>query len=132
MPSAREVAAAALKVLEDYMAAFNARDFEAFEATINHPHVSLGAGAPVVTERGRPIPAWAATDPASDWSHSTLDRRAVIHAGAAKVHIDARITRFRRDGSVIGTYDVLYVVTLENGRWGMKALSGLETPGPVD
>ena len=48
--------------------------------------------------------------------------------GDDKVHIDARITRHRRDGSISGTYDVIYVVTRENGRWGMKALSGLPAP----
>jgi hypothetical protein len=122
---------AALRVLDDYMAAFNARDAEAFEATINHPHVSIGLGPPVVIERGGRLPAWADTGPDSDWSHSTLDRRNVIHAGADKVHIDARIARYRRDGSIIGTYDVLYVVTRENGRWGMKALSGLAAPHPA-
>ncbi len=118
-------AAAALKVLEDYMAAFNARDADAFEATINHPHVSLGPGAPVVTGPGRPIPAWSATDHSSDWSHSTLDRRQVLHDSDDKVHIAARTTRHRRDGGVIGTYDVIYVITCEGGRWGMKALSGM-------
>jgi hypothetical protein len=123
-------AKAALDLLDAYMAAFNARDLEAFEATLNHPHASIGAGALVVTEAGRPSPAWAATGPKSDWGHSTLDRRSVIHAGPDKVHIDARITRFRRDGSPIGTYDVVYVITRENGSWGMKALSGLEAPPP--
>lgn len=116
--------ASALKLLDDYMAAFNARDADAFEATFNHPHVTIGRGAPVVTERGRPTPAWTFTAASSDWSHSTLDRRTVIHACEDKVHIDARITRHRRDGGVIGTYDVVYVITLEDGHWGMKALSG--------
>ena len=122
-------AAAALAVLDAYMAAFNARDLAAFTATINFPHVSVGAAEITVTEAGGRIPAFAATDPSSGWSYSTLDRARVVHADADKVHIDARITRHGVDGSALGVYDVIYVVTREDGRWGMKALSGLPARG---
>jgi hypothetical protein len=58
-----------------------------------------------------------------DWHHSAWERRALIHAGADKVHIDTRFTRYRADGSVIGAFDSIYVVTCENGHWGVKARS---------
>ena len=125
MDGGGDPASAALSVLGAYMAAFNARDLDAFNATINFPHVSIGVGDLVVTEAGGRTPAFGVTDPASDWSHSTLDRVDVVHAGADKVHIDARITRHGKAGQAMGAYDVIYVVTREGGRWGMKALSGL-------
>ena len=34
-----------------------------------------------------------------------------------------RFTRYRKDGSVISGYDSIYVVTCENGHWGVKARS---------
>ncbi len=121
-------AAAALAVVEAYMTAFNAQDLEAFTAQIHFPHVSFGPGAPVVTPEGGVIPAFHAVGPGSDWSHSTLEQARVIQADADKVHLTCRVTRHRLGGGIIGTYDVLYVIARENGRWGMKALSGLRAP----
>jgi hypothetical protein len=31
--------------------------------------------------------------------------------------------RYRKDGSVIGGFDSIYVITCENGHWGVKARS---------
>ena len=58
-----------------------------------------------------------------DWDHSAWERREVIHAGADKVHIDTRFTRYRKDGSVIGGFDSMYVVTNQDGHWGVKIRS---------
>jgi hypothetical protein len=113
--------AAAMSCLDDYMAAFNGRDIDSFEATFNFPAVGLASNAPTIIERGHHTAAIYATGRLADWSHSTWDRRDVIRSGADKVHIDTRFTRYRADGSVIGTFDCLYVVTRENGHWGVKA-----------
>ena len=59
----------------------------------------------------------------AEWDHSEWDRREVIHAGPDKVHIDTRFTRYRKDGSVIGGFDSIYVVNRENGKWGVKIRS---------
>jgi hypothetical protein len=59
----------------------------------------------------------------ADWDHSAWDRREVIHAGPDKVHIDTRFTRYRKDGSVIGGFDSIYVVTRQDGHWGVKIRS---------
>jgi hypothetical protein len=58
-----------------------------------------------------------------DWHHSGWNRRKVIHAGKDKVHIDTRFTRYRADGSVLGEFDSVYVVTDEGSHWGIKARS---------
>ena len=39
------------------------------------------------------------------------------------VHIDTRFTRYRADGSVLVSYDSLYIVTKQSGRWGVLARS---------
>jgi hypothetical protein len=59
----------------------------------------------------------------AEWDHSAWERRNVIHAGPDKVHFDTRFTRYRKDGSVIGGFDSIYVVTCEDGHWGVKARS---------
>jgi len=115
--------AAAQKVLDDFMAAFNARDVEAFEATFNFPSVRLASNALVLIEKGYHKPEMFGRGALSEWHRSGWDRRAVIHAGPDKVHIDTRFTRYRADGSVIGHFDSIYVITCENGHWGVKARS---------
>ena len=59
----------------------------------------------------------------AEWDHSAWERREIIHAGADKVHVDTRFTRYRKDGSVIGGFDSVYVITKENGHWGVKIRS---------
>lgn len=114
---------AAQRCLDDFMAAFNARDLEAWEATFNFPSVRLASGQLMILDK----PGWHPPDTFSrrlgDWDHSDWERREVIHAGPDKVHIDTRFVRYRKDGSVIGHFDSIYVITLEDGHWGVKARS---------
>jgi hypothetical protein len=114
---------AATKVLDDFMAAFNARDLAAFEATFNFPSVRLASNTLRLIERGDHRPEMFETGALKDWHHSAWERRAVIHSGPDKVHFDTRFTRYRADGSVIGGFDSIYVVTCEDGHWGVKARS---------
>lgn len=115
--------AAAQKCLDDFMAAFNARDIEAWDATFNFPSVRLASDTLVILEKGTRTPAMFGAGALAEWDHSAWTRREVIHAGPDKVHIDTRFTRFRKDGSVLGEFDSIYVVTCEDGHWGVKARS---------
>jgi hypothetical protein len=115
--------AAAMGVLDAFMAAFNARDLPAWEATFNFPSVRLASNTLAIIEPGYHKPEMFTRGVLFGWDHSAWERREVIHAGADKVHIDTRFTRYRADGSVIGGFDSIYVVTRENGHWGVKARS---------
>jgi len=115
--------ASAMDCLDAFMAAFNARDLNAFEATFNFPSVRLASNTLAIIEPGYHQPQMFEQGALKDWDHSAWERRAVIHAGEDKVHIDTRFTRYRADGSVIGGFDSVYVVTRENGHWGVKARS---------
>ncbi|HEX3674914.1 MAG TPA: hypothetical protein VHU87_11630 [Rhizomicrobium sp.] len=115
--------AAAMAVLDDFMAAFNARDLAAWDATFNFPSVRLASNKLVLINAGDHKPEMFARGALAEWHHSAWERRDVIHAGADKVHIDTRFTRYRADGSVIGGFDSIYVVTNEAGHWGVKIRS---------
>lgn len=126
MPKAEDFpaeVAAAQAVLDRFMAAFNARNVEAFEATFNFPSIRLASGRLITLNKGDMTPERFTTGALAEWDHSAWDRREVIHAGADKVHIDTRFTRYRKDGSVIGGFDSVYVITLEDGGWGVKIRS---------
>ncbi len=123
MSDHKDAIAAAMKCLDDFMTAFNARNVTAFDATFNFPSVRLASGKLVMIEKGFHKPEMFEKGALAQWDHSGWDRREVIHAGVDKVHIDTRFTRYRKDGSVIGGFDSIYVVNRENGKWGVKIRS---------
>jgi hypothetical protein len=114
---------AAMQCLDDFMIAFNARDISAFEKTFNFPSVRLASNTLTIIEPGYHKPEMLSRGALKEWHHSAWERRNLIHAGADKVHIDTRFTRYRADGSIIASFDSIYVVTCENGHWGVKARS---------
>jgi hypothetical protein len=118
-----EAIRAAQKVLDDFMAAFNARDIPAFEKTFNFPSVRFASNQLVTLNAGDMKPDRFTTGALADWDHSAWERREVIHAGPDKVHIDTRFTRYRKDGSVIGGFDSIYVISNQDGHWGVKIRS---------
>ncbi len=115
----------AMKLLDEYMSAWNKQDMEAWERTFQFPHYRLASGQMSVLERAGMQDAarlWKAMAD-SGWHHSKWDHRRIIHATADKVHVDTQFTRYRADGSRIGSYESLYVLTKENGHWGVKLRS---------
>ena len=110
------------KTLDAYMNTFNAKDLKGWEGTYQFPHYRLASGT--MNE----LKSAGLRDSASTfgglqkagWHHSKWDHRHVIQASDSKVHVDTRFSRYRADGSLIGTYESLYIVTKENNRWGVK------------
>jgi hypothetical protein len=121
--SSDQSSTAAIKLLDDFMTAFNARDVEAFEKTFNFPSIRLASGKLVTLNKGDMTAERFTTGALAEWDHSAWERREIIHAGEDKVHIDTRFTRYRKDGSIIGGFDSVYVITRENGHWGVKIRS---------
>ena len=121
MPASADFAAekaAAMGVLDAFMKAFNARDSAGFEATFNFPSIRLASNRLVTLEKGFHRPENFDVGAFEGWDHSEWERREIIHAGADKVHIDTRFTRYRADGSIIGGFDSIYIVTLQDGIGG--------------
>jgi hypothetical protein len=114
---------AAMKCLDDFMSAFNARDIAAWQETFNFPSVRLASNTMVIIGKDYHQSDMFGRGALAEWDHSAWARRQVIHAGDDKVHIDTRFVRYRKDGSVIGSFDSIYVVTREDGHWGVKARS---------
>jgi TonB family protein len=47
----------------------------------------------------------------------------VLQGSGDKVHVAGRVTRYREDGSVIGSYDSVWILTRRGDRWGLQAWS---------
>ena len=118
-----EAIRAAQGVLDAFMKAFNARDIPAWQDTFNFPSVRLASQGLVILNKADVSADRFNAGSLAEWDHSAWDRREVIHAGPDKVHIDTRFTRYRKDGSVIGGFDSIYVVTRQDGHWGIKIRS---------
>jgi hypothetical protein len=118
-----DAVAAALAALDAHFAALNAGDEAALAATLHFPHYRL---------TGARMQVWEAPDhyfadfrkrAGDDWHHSCWDFRRVIAAGPEKVHFDVQFTRYRADGSAIGRYRSMWVVTRIDGRWAAQLRS---------
>ncbi len=119
------VEAAAMKLLDEYMATWNSKNVASWERTFHFPHYRLASGRMTVLDRpGQQDEArlWQ-TMASSGWHHSKWDRRRIVHASNDKIHVDTKFTRYRADGSSIGSYESLYILTKEDGRWGVKLRS---------
>ena len=114
-----------LKVLDAWMDTFNRLDMTAWEKTFHFPHYRLASGnMRVLNKPGeQDVEKIRTSLTARGWHHSGWDRRNIVHVSESKVHVDTQFTRYRADGSIIASYESLYVLTYEAGRWGIKLRS---------
>ena len=119
-------AQAAIAVVEAYMKAFNDRDEEAWTATFNYPHLRLAGGAVRTWPRREDYLAdfdFAAFAERYGWQRSEWSSIEAVQVAADGVNVAMRATRRDAAGAALSTFDTLYLVTRENGRWGVRARS---------
>ena len=118
--------ASALATVRAFIERFNARDLEGWRATLNYPHVRLASGrVSISAEAADYLPAmdFERFAQATGWHHTVLDSAEVVQSFADKVHVTVQFTRLREDDSAIATYRALYVVTDQDGHWGIQCRS---------
>ena len=120
----REHETAARAALDEYFQAWNAADNAAVAAISNFPRLSLGQNGQVVV---RESPEEIATDfdalRQSGWDHQTLDLAEAVHVSSDKVHFRIVFSRYDADGNPYTTEPGLYVITNQNGHWGLQLQS---------
>ena len=117
---------AAMKALDEFMTAFNARDGEAWAATLNYPHVRIAGGEVRVWQTAADYIAdrdFEAFAQRFNWHHSEWTKRDVIQASADKVHIAVTFTRYDAENKPNAVFQSLYIVTNKDGHWGTQARS---------
>lgn len=121
----KATAAAARKVLEDYMTAFNARDPEAWAATLNYPHVRVASGDVTIWRTAEEYAKFDFDSFAErfNWDHSAWKSLRVVQATANAANVALEFTRYDKDGDELATFETLYLVTRQNGHWGIRARS---------
>jgi hypothetical protein len=122
----RQETAGARAAMDGFMAAFNARDSEAIRTRWFHfPHVRFHSGTVTVMQLPEDYHnlVWDSDGQSAGWARSAWDYVEVVDAGPGKVHFRVQFTRFRADGSALGSYRSLYIVTLKDGRWAIQGRS---------
>jgi hypothetical protein len=119
------VLAECMATLDRFMVALNAHDAAAMDAEMHFPHIRLaGDRIAVYDQPGRnPMDLFQKLKAEDDWHRSAWNERRVVQRNGGKVHMAVAYTRFRTDGSVIGRYESLYILTLKDRRWGIQARS---------
>ena len=118
--------AAARAAMDGFMAAFSAEDAEAIRTRWYHfPHVRFHSGKVTVFERPEDFRSivFDRQGQAREWAKSAWDYVELVDAGPNKVHFRVQFSRFRADGSRIGSYKSFYIVTLKDGRWAIQGRS---------
>jgi hypothetical protein len=112
-------------VLDAFMAGLNAHDAEAMDRCMHFPHVRFAGGSTTVYPGAghNPMDLFTRLKNDDNWSHSRWEKREVVQFNALKAHVVLSYTRYRADGSEIGVYDSLYIMTRAEGRWGIQARS---------
>ena len=114
---------AARELMAAHLAALNAQDSAAMAASLHFPHYRLSGGVMRVWEDADTYLADFRKRAGDDWHHTVWDSIDVLAAAADKVHLDVRFTRYREDGSALGSFRSLWVISEINGRWAAQLRS---------
>ncbi len=114
---------AAMHVLDEHMAGLNTRDRERINVTLHFPHHRLSGPLLKTWENGDVYFDDFLARAGDGWERSEWDFRNVIAAGENKVHMDVQFTRYHKDGSALGQFRSLWVLTRLNDRWGAQLRS---------
>lgn len=115
---------AATATAEAFTAAFNARDLAGMDAALHFPHVILDGEKLIVWKTPGQLPATYFDDlAASGWRRSTYHSKQAVLAGQRKVHLLIEYSRDDAEGRPLSRHANLWIVTFENGRWGVKQRS---------
>lgn len=116
----------AVETAISFMESFNNQDNNGCSNAVNFPHARVGKDGNLVVTENPPIQKdaffeWFTKD--YGWNRSCWDYRKVIQSDSNKVHLQVQFSRYRADGSRIGVFPSLWVVTNQDGHWGIKMRS---------
>jgi hypothetical protein len=122
------VATKAIECVEAFTERFNARDLAGMDAMLHFPHALVSGkelNELIVWEQPGQMSASFFDDltAATGWYRTTYLHKQVILASAHKVHLLIEYTRDDAAGKVITSHQNLWIVTFEDGRWGIKVRS---------
>ena len=115
----------AVKVAIAWMNAFNKRDLARCDNAINFPLIRLGMKGLIIFKKPPLLPPkfFERFTKATGWNHTSWEYRDVIHSCETKVHLSLEHSRYKADGTKIDTCPAIWVITNQDGHWGIKMRS---------
>jgi hypothetical protein len=117
--------AGAIACVEAFTERFNARDAEGMDGLLHFPHLILAGEKLTLWKTPGQLPPGFFDDLAAGtgWARSTYHAKRVVLAAPRKVHLLIEYSRDRDDGTIISRHANMWIVTFEDGRWGVKQRS---------
>ena len=121
---ADEVADHAQAAVEAFQDAFNAQDHERLAAALNYPHVRLWSGVFTTIETPEEFAEISRRGQsqleAEGWDHTETAVLEVVQQGPDKAHCVLVNQRCHADGAVYHEFQTFWIVTKQDGHWGVK------------
>ena len=114
----------ARKTIEGYIEAFNAQDLAAMKDKLNFPFswIINNTVRPVQKPEDFVSPTTAMIEQ-EGWHHSEFDVVEPVQVWDNKAHFKVVFSRFKADGTKYTTTESLWIVTTDNGHWGVQCMS---------
>ncbi|GGT00226.1 hypothetical protein [Streptomyces cinerochromogenes] len=116
--------------LDAFLDGLNSHDLETWTRTLHFPQIRVHEGAVTVwrepEEYIRASQAELEALLASGWHRSAWDEVEFPQVSADQVHAQVRFSRLDAEGRRLAVFDSVYVVTRQDGRWGVLARIGYE------
>jgi len=113
----------ARKPIDDFFAAFNARDIERGRQTLNYPHIQIAGNDVTILYEPESFQIDFQSLAGEGWTHVTLDSCAMRQNCDEKVHFEVQLSMHRGSDSRYATYQALWIVTRKDGVWGIQCRS---------
>src|SRR5689334_14645402 len=114
---------AAMFALDRYLETWNSRDPRIWATSLHFPHIRPGAGPFRLSRNADEYVANIDFEQTAStgWDHTEWVSREILQVGVDKVHAAATWQRFTKDGRPLATSAITYVITNQQGRWGVQA-----------
>jgi hypothetical protein len=113
----------ARRALDRYQEGRNSQDAVRWAASLHFPHIRPGPGAFELSMTPAEYAAGVdfARTRATGWHHSEWTSERVLQVGTDKVHVAGEWRRFDAQGRPMIGSAITYVLTEQDGRWGVQA-----------
>ncbi len=113
---------AAKKLIDDFFVAFNAEDNDALQKIANYPHAFLlnNGRMAIANSAEELVMNFDAMKKREGWHHSSLGDYTVSNSSPEKIHVELTFNRHKEDGTIYRTVPALWIVTVQDGEWGLQ------------
>jgi hypothetical protein len=118
-----EIEVSARKPIENFFAAFNARDVESIRKTLHFPYIQIIGNEISVLEEPESFQIDFQSLADDGWTNSTLDSCAMRQGCNEKVHFEIQHSMHKAKDSRYAIFQALWIVTRIEGEWGIQCRS---------